>query len=75
MARASRDKKKAETAILRLKKALALCSGQNKRSLETDIEDAILRVKKLRFFLQKSEYAQSAAEKYKEIRVSLSGKN
>jgi len=69
MARAAKDSKKAETAILRLKKALALCSGQNKRSLESSIEEAILRVKKLKFFLQKEEHKQKASEKYNEIKV------
>jgi CRISPR/Cas system-associated endonuclease Cas1 len=63
------DKRKAEMAIARLKKALSCCSSQNHRELEPEIWQTIFKAKKLLFFLEKDDYEREARAAFEATKV------
>lgn len=69
LARETRDINKVETSIKRMKKALSLCSSQDKRNLENYIQTVIYRAYKLRFYLLKEDYERDAELKYAILQV------
>lgn len=70
LARETRDMNKIETSIKRMKKSLSLCSSQAKRNLETSIQNAIYKARKLRFYFLKEDYENDAQLKYSILKVS-----
>ena len=70
LARETRDLNKVETSVKRMKKALSLCSSQDKRNLESSIQNVIYRARKLKFYLLKEDYESEAKSKFVTLQVS-----
>lgn len=64
----AKSKSEFEKSLVRLRKSLALCSGQDKRALEKDIENAILRVNKCIWFLNVEEERETKKKALQAIR-------
>ena len=62
MAKKSKNVQQVDTALVRLRKAIGLCSSQNVRQLENALNIRVLRAQKLKWYLEKERYESELAE-------------
>ena len=69
--RDKKEPKRIEAAIKRMKKALSLCSSQQKRIFEEKIRKSIFRAKKILYYINKSIEDEDKKEIFKELQKKL----
>lgn len=73
LAKRSGDARQVDTAIVRLRKALGLCSSQNLRQLEGALTTRLLRAQKLKWHLEKGAFEEALAAAERELRARIEG--
>lgn len=71
LAKRSGDVQQVETAVVRLRKALGLCSSQNLRQLEGALNTRLLRALKLKWYLEKEHHEHNLAVAERDLRAQV----